>query len=62
MRAPVKTTIEREGQPYVDEIIFVKPKPRSLIAEAVAAAIGTDDYPRHAVPVGFNRIALSWKK
>jgi hypothetical protein len=60
MRAAVKTTIEREGQRYVDEIVFVQPRPRSPIAEAVAAAIGVDDYPRRAIPVGYNRIPLRW--
>lgn len=60
-RAPLKTTIERAGQPYLDEIVYVHPKMLSPLEAALAAALKSTAHPRRPVPVGFNRVPLVWK-
>jgi hypothetical protein len=60
MKAPMKTTIERAGQRYVDDLVFVRPKPRAALDEAVSAALGDDDYPQLPIPVAYNRVPLRW--
>lgn len=56
----LKTAIEREGQPYVDDPVYVRPNPVSLIQASVARAFGI----RLPVPlqIGYERVRLRWRK
>jgi hypothetical protein len=57
-RAPMTLKIEREGQPYVDELVLAKPRNESLCEAAVRRAFGRPR-PRQIV-LGYNRIPLRW--
>lgn len=56
----MKTTIEEEGQPYVDEPMYAQPKVVSMIEKSVASASGR----RLASPIfiGYERVYLRWMK
>jgi len=68
MTNQLKTTIERDGQRYVDEPILVRPKPeqRSRIQNAVQAALDPQGFfaerPRAPITVGHERVLLRWMK
>lgn len=55
------TTIKREGQPFVDEPIYVDPKPVSYLRRAIAAAFGSE-VPMRPVIIGYERVRLNWIK
>jgi hypothetical protein len=75
-RAPFRPRIERAGQPYVDELVCVKPVPCPL-ARAVEAVYCASGFPRSAIElpdprplspapllprvIGYNRVPLIWK-
>jgi hypothetical protein len=54
-KRPLKTKIEKKGQPYVDEPIYTRTKP---VAAAVFAALGIP-YQAQAL-VGYERVTLKW--
>jgi len=54
------TTIEYKGQPFFDEPVYVKPKPRSIIAHSLDAAFGRDE--QKAIMVRRERVHLQWMK
>ena len=61
MSTPIKPNIEREGQPYVHEPVYVDPRPKSAIEQAVASALGT--YQRlPPIQVGWHKTMLRWLK
>lgn len=63
---PLKTTIERDGQRFVDEPIVVRPKQerRSKVELAVQAALDPKgmflERPRQPIVVGHERVLLRW--
>lgn len=58
----LKTTITKEGQPYVDEPVFVSPKPEldTTIAQVVRAIFGRP--PLRRILLGYQRTRLRWVK
>jgi hypothetical protein len=56
----LKTSIEKDGQPYVDEAVIAKPKSVSVIHENVAYIFGSR-LPR-PITIGYNRVKLRWMK
>lgn len=64
-RAPVRTSVDYEGQPYVDEPIITYPNSQftSPIAESVSAAFngGVPDIPL-PIQTGWQMVRLKWMK
>lgn len=62
MTLPLKTTIEKDGQRYVDEPIVVRPKPSNRLALSVQAAFDPKAPFRQPQPivVGHERVRLRW--
>lgn len=63
---PLRTRVTREGQPYVDEPIEVRPRKEAMpspIGMAVAAAFG-EDKPKVPQPitVGYELVRLRWMR
>lgn len=59
-RGPIRTTIERAGQPYVDEPLHHVIRPKPLI-EAVGAVFGRR-FEVHRKLTGYRRTYLKWTK
>ena len=57
---PLRTAIRKDGQPYFDEPIYVRPKRISLIEKSVAYAFKRP-LPQ-PIKVGHERIELRWMK
>lgn len=60
MKTELKTVIEREGQPYVDEPIRANPKAVSEIAASIAKAF--DRSLPKSLTIGHQRVRLRWMK
>lgn len=54
-------TVTKEGQPYVDQPIYAKPKDKSALTDAVAEAFGVRDGPRQ-IQISSERVRLRWMK
>ncbi|MDE2441814.1 MAG: hypothetical protein KGP14_12390 [Betaproteobacteria bacterium] len=55
-KAPLQFEVQREGQPYVDQPVFVKPRP---IAAAIVAMFNPH-YRLQPIMVGVERCRLRW--
>lgn len=56
----MRLDIEREGQPYIDDLVVVRPLPETVCAEAVRALFGRPK--RQRIVIGFNRVPLVWTR
>lgn len=54
-----KETIERQGQPYVDEPVIVRPK-ANIMQRAVTLALGARPQEPKPLTIGYNRVKLRW--
>ncbi len=61
MRPIIRTTIAKEGQRYVDDAVYINPKPVSPITRAVSIAF-KNWRPPQPVLIGYERIGLRWLK
>ena len=63
---PLRTAITHEGQPYVDEPVYVSPKPVSQLAFSVSAAFNdgqpSADLNKKRLLVGYQMTRLKWMK
>lgn len=58
--APIKPIIEKHGQPYVDEAIYVDPRAEGPIANGIRQAFGGPQPKR--LLVGYQMTRLNWVK
>jgi hypothetical protein len=56
----IRETIEHNGQAYLDEPVYVKPKPEYVSPIAVAIAEMFDRKPPEPIKVAHNRVKLRW--
>jgi hypothetical protein len=59
-QAPIKTTITKHGQRYVDEAVYVEPKPEGAMAYAMREAFGRPGAQR--ILVAYQMTRLNWVK
>ena len=58
--APIRTTIERAGQPYVDEPVYANPTAEGVIAASVRRAFGRP--PARKILLAYQMTKLNWVK
>lgn len=57
----IKTVIEHDGQPYVDDPIYAHPKPVSAMEGSIGAAFN-NLRKQKAIVTGYERVKLRWLK